>query len=181
MNILVVLGSVREGRRGERVSNWFSGVAVAAGHHVDRVDLAQIKLPMEMEETIPGATTNFEYTNSYTKAWSDKVRAADAVVFVHPEYNGSVSAALKNAIDHLYHEWKDKKIGLVGYGGAGGSADAQAHLRFIGENRLSWDLAPTSVQITHIKDAFDTDQNTLKDNETYAAAAHQMLTELAQQ
>ena len=37
-----------------------------------------------------------------------------------PEYNHSTSAALKNAIDFLFHEWNNKAAGFVGYGGAGG-------------------------------------------------------------
>jgi NAD(P)H-dependent FMN reductase len=39
---------------------------------------------------------------------------------VTPEYNHSTSAALKNAIDFLFHEWNNKAAGFVGYGGAGG-------------------------------------------------------------
>jgi len=40
-------------------------------------------------------------------------RVFDAYVFVTPEYNHSTSAALKNAIDFLYHEWVNKAAGFV--------------------------------------------------------------------
>ncbi|HET9772482.1 MAG TPA: NADPH-dependent FMN reductase, partial [Acidimicrobiia bacterium] len=42
---------------------------------------------------------------------------ADAVVFVTPEYNHGYPATVKNAIDFLFHEWADKPVGFVSYGG----------------------------------------------------------------
>ena len=43
--------------------------------------------------------------------------AADAFVFVTPEYNHGYPASLKNAIDYLHHEWRYKPVGFVSYGG----------------------------------------------------------------
>jgi NAD(P)H-dependent FMN reductase len=54
----------------------------------------------------------------------------DAFVFVTPEYNHSVAAALKNALDFVYAEWADKAAGFVSYGVAGGIR-AVEHLRLI--------------------------------------------------
>jgi NAD(P)H-dependent FMN reductase len=51
-------------------------------------------------------------------------------VFVSPEYNHSIPAALKNAIDYLLAEWGDKSAGFVSFGSAGG-ARAVEHLRGI--------------------------------------------------
>jgi NAD(P)H-dependent FMN reductase len=45
------------------------------------------------------------------------VDAADAFVFVHPEYNYGMTAPLKNALDFLSQEWNYKPVGLVSYGG----------------------------------------------------------------
>ena len=59
-------------------------------------------------------------THQHTKDWSAKIASFDAYVFVTPEYNHATSAALKNAIDFLYHEWVNKAAGFVGYGGASG-------------------------------------------------------------
>ena len=61
-----------------------------------------------------------EYTHQHTKDWSATIASFDAYVFVTPEYNHGTSAALKNAIDFLYHEWVNKAAGFVGYGGAWG-------------------------------------------------------------
>ena len=49
----------------------------------------------------------------------DQCAAADAILFVTPEYNHAPSAALKNALDFLFKEWNNKSAGFVGYGGTG--------------------------------------------------------------
>jgi NAD(P)H-dependent FMN reductase len=49
---------------------------------------------------------------------------------VTPEYNHSISGALKNAIDFLYREWNNKAAAFVSYGSAGG-VRAVEHLRLI--------------------------------------------------
>ena len=55
----------------------------------------------------------------------------------HPEYNHATSAALKNAIDFLYHEWNNKAAGFVGYGGANG-VQAVENLRLVlGEIKIA--------------------------------------------
>ncbi len=65
------------------------------------------------------------YTQPHTRAWSDKIKSADAVIFVTPQFNWGYPAVLKNAIDHLYHEWRDKPAAFVTYGGHGGARCAK--------------------------------------------------------
>jgi NAD(P)H-dependent FMN reductase len=49
-------------------------------------------------------------------------------VFVRPEYNHGIPAALKNAIDFLFREWNHKSAGFVSYGGyANGSRAVEQH------------------------------------------------------
>ncbi len=45
----------------------------------------------------------------------------DGFVVITPECNHRIPGVLENAFDHLYAEWGDKAIGLVGYGVAGGA------------------------------------------------------------
>lgn len=68
----------------------------------------------------PGVPHAGDYAFEHTRAWSRKIAAADAFVFVTPQYNWGYPAALKNALDHLYREWAGKPAMIVTYGGHGG-------------------------------------------------------------
>ena len=72
---------------------------------------------MDDEPAIPATGV---YDNGHTQAWSRRVAEGDAVVFVTPRYNWGYPAPLKNALDHLYAEWRDKPAVIVTYGGHGG-------------------------------------------------------------
>jgi chromate reductase, NAD(P)H dehydrogenase (quinone) len=67
----------------------------------------------------------------------DEVRAAQALLFVTPEYNRSIPGVLKNALDHASRPygqsvWGGKPAGVIGVSvGAIGTAIAQQHLRTI--------------------------------------------------
>ena len=53
--------------------------------------------------------------------WARKVGELDAFVFVTGEYNHSIPAVLKNALDYVYAEWNRKPAAFVAYGNAGGA------------------------------------------------------------
>lgn len=71
------------------------------------------------------------------RAFTDAIRAADAVCCVMPEYNRSLPAVLKNAIDWGSkpidaNVWRDKVVAITGTSpGAIGTAVGQQHLRQI--------------------------------------------------
>jgi NAD(P)H-dependent FMN reductase len=111
----VVIGSTRPGRVGGAVAQWFYDLArTHEGFDVELVDLAQVNLPLLDE---PHHPMRKQYVHEHTQRWSEIVSRADALVFVIPEYNYSMNAAIKNAVDYLYHEWRYKPFGLVCYGG----------------------------------------------------------------
>ncbi len=119
MKIGIVIGSTRPGRLGGQVGRWV--------HEQTRgrddaeyilLDLADFDLDLLSEPTVPGAAQR-RYENPKTRRWSEAVDALDGFVFVTPEYNHGVPAALKNAVDVLYPEWNDKAVTFVGYGAAG--------------------------------------------------------------
>ena len=100
------------------VASWVAEVGRDRGPWVlELVDLRDWSLPMDDEPEMPHHRA---YTNAHTEAWSAKVAAADAVVFVTPQYNWGYPAALKNALDHLYSEWGGKPAMIVTYGGHAG-------------------------------------------------------------
>lgn len=110
----VVIASTRPGRTGPAVAEWFTEIAEKFGKFdVHLIDLAEFELPLLDEPHHPAER---KYTKEHTKNWSASVDAADAFVFVAPEYNFGINAALKNAIDYLYFEWQYKPVGIVSYG-----------------------------------------------------------------
>ena len=66
------------------------------------------------------------YTLAASRAWSETIRSYDGFIFVTPQYNWGVPAALKNALDYLFHEWVGKPAMVVSYGGHGGGKAAAA-------------------------------------------------------
>ncbi len=131
--IAIVIGSTRPGRLGAEVADWVARQAKdrhLASYEV--LDVAEFDLDLLNEPTVPGAA-NREYDNDKTRRWSRAVDEFDGFVFVTPEYNHSVPAALKNAFDVLYPEWSHKPASFVGYG-ADGAVRAIEHWRGIVAN-----------------------------------------------
>ncbi|WP_419995235.1 NADPH-dependent FMN reductase [Streptomyces boninensis] len=140
LRIALVIGSTRPGRRGTLVADWVADVArrhpsAEAGEAVfETLDLAAYELPL-LDEAIPGIFG--DYQNPHTRKWAEIIAGYDGFVFITPEYNHSVPAALKNAIDYLFAEWNDKAAGFVSYGINGG-VRAVEHLRLtLGELKVA--------------------------------------------
>lgn len=118
ITLKVIIGSTRPVRAGVAVAEWFGELASKrAEFDAGLVDLAEINLPLLDEPEHP---RRGRYLHQHTRRWSRLVAAADAFVFVVPEYNHGYNAATKNALDYLYDEWRDKPVGFVGYGGRAG-------------------------------------------------------------
>jgi NAD(P)H-dependent FMN reductase len=131
LRIGIIVGSTRPQRRAEVVARWVHEVAArhsargAGDVSFQVVDLADYRLPL-LDEPVPAAIG--DYRNGHTRRWAETVSSLDGFVVVTPEYNHSVPAALKNAIDFLFAEWNDKAAGFVSYGLNGGVRAAE-HLR----------------------------------------------------
>ena len=131
--IAIVIGSTRPGRLGTDVADWVARHAKEREHADYQVlDIAEFDLDLLNEPTVPGAA-NRDYENEKTRRWGRAVDEFDGFVFVTPEYNHSVPAAMKNAFDVLYPEWSDKPVAFVGYG-ADGAVRAIEHWRTIVAN-----------------------------------------------
>ena len=88
-----------------------------------------------------------KYQQPHTKRWAGKIASLDAFVFVSPEYNHGIPAALKNAIDFLFAEWNHKAAGFVSYGGAGGARAVEQLRLVLGEVHVATmtDLASSKI------------------------------------
>jgi NAD(P)H-dependent FMN reductase len=125
-HILVILGSTRQGRHGERVARWLMHrLDTRSDITTELVDLRDLALPFFDAPAGPA----YGPVSAEARGWADRVRNADGFIFVTPEYNHGYPAPLKNAIDHLYTEWGHKPAAIVNYGGFAGGYRAAEQLR----------------------------------------------------
>jgi NAD(P)H-dependent FMN reductase len=143
-NVLLIMGSTRAGRVCPKITEWIARIGREhTGFNYEVIDLADWPLPMDDEPEIPAK--GIPYTQAHTRAWSEKVKSGDAVIFVTPQYNWGYPAALKNAIDHLYHEWRNKPAAIVSYGGHGGGKCAEQLRQVAGAIKMR--VVPTAPGI----------------------------------
>jgi NAD(P)H-dependent FMN reductase len=172
--LLIIIASTRPGRIGVPVANWFTEQAAAhGGFELELVDLQELDLPLLDEPNHPRLR---KYTKDHTRTWSATVDSADAIVFVTAEYNHSYTAALKNAIDYLHHEWRHKPLGFVSYGGVAAGTRAMQALKPVA---IALALIPVvaAVNIPFVQQ-FLTEDGTIVGNEVMVEAAAAMLDEL---
>ncbi|WP_405988137.1 NADPH-dependent FMN reductase [Streptomyces sp. NBC_00986] len=127
--LVIIVGSVREGRFGPVVASW---VAQQAGLHgvfeVEVVDLAEIDVPLALPAASPKHARDTYPRPAGMAALTSALTSADAFVVVTPEYNHSYPASLKAAIDWHFTQWAAKPVAFVSYGGAAGGRHAVLHL-----------------------------------------------------
>jgi len=169
----VIIASTRPGRVGPTVADWFVRLAEQhGGLEVGVTDLAELALPLLDEPHHPSIR---QYLHQHTKDWSAIVDAADAFVFVMPEYNYTFTAPLKNAIDYLHTEWKYKPVGFVSYGGISGGLRAVQSLKPV-VTTLSMFPLPASVALPFVANSIV--DGVLEPSELAVGTAKSMLDEL---
>jgi len=172
--LMVIVASTRPGRVGRKVADWFVEQAVAnAAFDIDVVDLAELALPFVDE---PNHPTLRQYTKQHTLDWSAKVAAADAFVFVMPEYNFAFNAPLKNAIDFLFHEWHYKPVAFVSYGAVSGGLRAVQMMKQV-VTAVKMFPVYEAVSIPFVRKRI-TESGVFEADDALAASAATMLTEL---
>jgi len=125
----VIIGSTRDARFADKPATWLMKKLKEDGRFdAELVDLRDFDLPFFNE-----MASNLWVPSEDPKAlaWQAKVAEFDAFVFLTAEYNHSLPASLKNALDQAYNEWVHKPFAAVGYGGVG-AARAVEHLRAVG-------------------------------------------------
>jgi NAD(P)H-dependent FMN reductase len=156
------------------VARWFHEFARSHGQFdATLVDLAEMNLPLYDEPHHPRTQT---YTKEHTKAWASSVAAADAYVFVTPEYNYCPPPAFVNALDYVYVEWNYKPCGFVSYGGlSGGMRAVQLEKQLV--TTLKMMPMVEGVAIPMVAQSLDA-QTGFKSNASVESAAKMMLDEL---
>ena len=175
LNLTIIIGSTRPGRKGPIVAQWIDSISRAHGaFDVNLVDLADMDLPLLDEPKHPAMQ---DYQHDHTKRWSAAISEADAFVFVTPEYDFFAPASLVNAVQCLSREWKYKAAGVVSYGGISGGLRSMEVLRGLLSNQSMMPLAqsvPLPLFGNHI-----TEDGKFDANEKMVEGANLMLDELA--
>src|SRR5579859_1538367 len=137
LRLQIIVGSTRDGRHADAVLRWLAPVAKAhPAFETEVIDLREWPLPF-FQETMAtvGDFRNPTYSQPIVKQWNQKIAEGDAYLFVTAEYNHSVPAVLKNAIDSVFVSFgfRHKPAGFVGYSiGVAGGSRAVEHLAQIG-------------------------------------------------
>lgn len=126
LNVLGLCGSLRRDSYNRAVLRAAQALAPAAGMRIEAADISDVPLYNEdvYSEGFPAPVERLR----------EQVRAADALLFVTPEYNYSVPGVLKNAVDWVSRPpdqpFAGKPAAIMGASpGAFGTARAQYHLR----------------------------------------------------
>jgi NAD(P)H-dependent FMN reductase len=127
--LVVIIGSVREGRFGPVVAGWLADHAQKhGGFDVDVVDLAGVDIPLALPAVPPKFAGDDYPRPDSMRTITNRLTDADAFVIVTPEYNHSYPASVKALIDWHFTQWTAKPVAFVSYGGAAGGRHAVLHL-----------------------------------------------------
>ena len=158
----IIIGSTRPGRAADLVTPWVIDRAQNHGaFDVEVLDLRDWPLPMFAEtfQTV-GDFNDPTYSSPLVRSWNKKIAEADGYLVITPEYNHSVPAVLKNAIDSVFvsFAFRNKPIAAVGYsGGIAGGVRAIEHLAHIAVEAEMVPVRTTTI-IPQVFEAFDEDQ-----------------------
>jgi azobenzene reductase len=113
MKITIIAGSNRTNATSTALARAVGNRIEAAGHQVSLFDLYKKPIPLYDPDE--------DYSlHTEVSELSAEVLSADAVVLASPEYHGTMSGVLKNALDHLGFDHFDGKavLALASAGGA---------------------------------------------------------------
>lgn len=158
--VTVLVGSNRTGSVNQALANALAKLGK------DRLDISFSKI-----DDLPMFSQNIEKEPpEAVERLKAEVKAADGVLLVTPEYNRSIPALLKNAIDWINrpgprNDWKDKPAAVAGATkGAIGTAVAQQVLRMTLLGAGAVVMGQPTVYFTYKDEMFDDDGNLVNDD-----------------
>lgn len=149
--IVIISASIRDGRQSHKAALYV--LRFINDHNLADVELLDLKA-----YDFPLFNERLKYQESPLPAvteFAGKVRAADGVIIVTPEYNGGYPASLKNVIDLLTDDWRRKPVAFVPVSdGPFGGSQVVTSLQF-----TLWKIGAITVsgplRIPDIIEAFD--------------------------
>lgn len=152
MKIAIINGSVRKGRQSHRAAYYVAGTLKERNIETNLIDLAELPLPVMGGQDVASPETEKSVSDI-----SSRLNNADALILVTPEYHGSFSGALKNALDHFTPEFRKKPVGVVAAsGGRMAGINASTQLQHVILSMGAYPM-PLKLLVPEIHNAFDDD------------------------
>lgn len=167
-HIAILSSSVRLSRNSHRVALFFKMfIEEKKLATVEILDLNEYQFPVFNErlrlQSNPSAKT---------LVFADKIKSADGVLIVTPEYNGGYPAALKNVVDLLYDEWHRKPIAISTVSdGMFGGTQVITSLQFSLWKIRAWTV-PAMFPVPKVSESFDENGNPSNKTEKEKRANH---------
>jgi NAD(P)H-dependent FMN reductase len=152
MKLAIIIGSTRQGTLGKPIAEWVLSQTKNRTVSYDIIDVRTFQLPLFGE---------VDATEQKNK-WQSTLASFDGFIFLTAEYNHTITASLKNALDYALEQWFDKPAAIVSYGYAGGARAAE-HLRSI----------LGALGMADIRQHVLINLNTEFNEQTFTPAAHQ--------
>jgi len=167
MYVPIILGTARKGRQSEKAAAFVLEEAKAYGFESDLIDVRDYHIQAtDDSREIPAA-----------KRLAEKLKKAEALIIVTPEYNHGYPGELKMMLDMLYEEFDGKALGICGVSsGQIGGARCVEQLRQVA---ITFRMRPAkeAVYFSNVKELFD-DSGSIKDREAWARRAKRLFDEL---
>ncbi|WP_019499981.1 NADPH-dependent FMN reductase [Pseudanabaena sp. PCC 6802] len=174
VKIVGIGGSLRANSHTYQALNLALQKVAAIGANVELLDLRELNLPL--------CNGDSDYTdNPQVMHLRRTVTQADGIILATPEYHGSVSGVLKNALDLMsFDELSGKVFGLISVLGGEHNSNSLNDLRTIVRWVHGW-VIPEQIAIAKAWQAFDS-QGNLKDtklDQRFDKFAHSLVTNTA--
>ena len=172
-HIAILSASIRTGRKSHNVALHLERTLKATSNVVELIDLKELAFPLfdERLKFMKDPPAN-------VVAFAERIRRADGVIIVTPEYNGSFPASLKNVIDLLTEDWKGKPVAIcTASGGVFAGTQVMVELLFPLWKIKAW-VVPSSMQVPKVHEQFGNDGSLLMDQEGWGRRTKVFLDDL---
>ena len=153
--IAIISSSVRTGRASHRVALYFKKLIEERQLGTPEIlDLNEYQFPVFDERLRLQPDPSKKLLE-----FAAKIKAADGVIIVTPEYNGGYPASLKNVVDVLYEEWRRKPLAISTVSdGIFGGTQVITSLQFTLWKIRAW-VVPAMFPVPKVKESFDEEGN----------------------
>lgn len=159
MKVAILLGSIRIGRQTHKIAYYVEQKLKERGVDTVMIDLANHPLPFMDERA--GRLANL---SGEIASMGVQLKEADAILLVTPEYHGSFTGVLKNALDYYWSEFARKPMGVIATGsGRLGGINASTQLQHVILSLGAYAL-PFKLLIPEIQHAFDEHMQPLRED-----------------